>query len=99
MILTVERHGNQNTHRMRQRGNMEIKNDLIRKCRHKAEIPFTIFAVVLNVFCGWVLIRLLRIAGNNEWATKLLVDVLKCEEADVVIAIRFGRFMKILQSH
>ena len=70
MILTVERHGNQNTHRMRQRGNMEIKNDLIRKCRHKAEIPFTIFVVALIililVMVIWELFKNIGIAIAND---------------------------------
>lgn len=68
---------------------------LLKKCRHKAEIPVTVAAVILTVLFIFFVVFLIHSLGNNQWAEDFLVNQLEYEEADIQFALRCGKYLVI----
>ena len=78
--------------------NMKTKEqkELLAKCRHNAEIPLTVAAVILTILCIVLVILLFRASGNNQWASDFLMNNLEYEEAEVKFALKCGRYILIV---
>ena len=78
--------------------NMKTKEqkELLAKCRHKAEIPLTVAAVILTILSIVLVILLFRASGNNQWASDFLMNNLEYEEAEVKFALKCGRYILIV---
>ena len=70
--------------------------ELLKKCRHKAEIPFTIFSIILTILFAFFVSFLFKSSGNNEWALNFLMNNLEYEEADVDFALQCGKYILIV---
>ena len=78
--------------------NMKTKEqkELLAKCRHNAEIPLTVAAVILTILSIVLVILLFRASGNNQWASDFLMNNLEYEEAEVKFALKCGRYILIV---
>lgn len=72
------------------------QKELLAKCRHKAEIPVTVAAVILTMLFTGFVIFLFRSSGNNQWASDFLMNNLEYEEAEVKFALECGRYILIV---
>ena len=71
------------------------QRELLAKCRHKAEIPVTVAAVILTILFTVLVIFLFKSSGNNQWASDFLMNTLEYEEAEVDFAIKSGKYKVI----
>ena len=74
----------------------KAQKELLKKCRHKAEIPFTIFSIILTILFAFFVSFLFKSSGNNEWALNFLMNNLEYEEADVDFALQCGKYILIV---
>ena len=68
---------------------------LLKKCRHKAEIPVTIAAVILTVLSILLVVFLVSSLGKNQWAEEFLINNFEFEEADIQFALKCGKYLVI----
>ena len=68
---------------------------LLKKCRHKAEIPATIVAIALTVLFVVLVIFLVDSIGkgNDQGAKAILTERLEYEEADIRFALKCGKYL------
>ena len=71
------------------------QKSLLKKCRHKAEIPVTIAAVILTVLTLLLVVFLVSSLGKNQWAEEFLVNNFELEEADIQFALKCGKYLVI----
>ena len=69
---------------------------LLKKCRHKAEIPVTIAAVILTVLFVLFVVFLVHSLENNQWAEDFLMYQLGYEETDIQFALKCGKYLVIV---
>lgn len=69
---------------------------LLKKCRHKAEIPVTIASVILTVLFVVLVVFLVHSLGNIQWAEDFLVNHLEYEEADIQFALKCGKYLALV---
>ena len=67
--------------------------DLLKKCRHKAELPITIGAIILTFVFILLVSFLLKSSGSNQEAQEFLLTNLEYEEAEINFAIKYGKYI------
>ena len=72
------------------------QKELLAKCRHRAEIPVTVIAVVLTILLAVFVVFLFKSSGNDQWASDFLMNELEYEEADVDFALKCGKHLLIV---
>ena len=73
------------------------QKELLKKCRHKAEMPFTIGAILLTVLLVALVIFLFRsVGGENPWAEEFLMNELEFGEKEIEFALKCGNFLLIV---
>ena len=76
--------------------NEKRDKDLLKKCRHKAEIPITIAAIVITILFTVLVIFLFRSSATNQTAQDFLINNLEYEETDVDFALKSGKYLIIV---
>ncbi len=73
------------------------QKELLKKCRHRAEIPFTIGAVLLTVLFVVLVVFLVRSVGQeNSWAEDFLMNRLEYGEEEISFAVKCGKYLLIV---
>lgn len=70
----------------------EVK-ELLKKCRHKAEIPITICAILINILAVVLVIYVFNTDSENLFLFELLSNVFNFEEYDIAIALALGKYL------
>ena len=65
---------------------------LLKKCRHRAEIPMTVAAIVLTVITVLLVILLVSSVGKDQKAAEILTEQLEYEQADIDFAVKCGKY-------
>ena len=68
---------------------------LLKKCRHRAEIPMTVAAIVLTVITVLLVILLVSSVGKDQKAAEILTEQLEYEQADIDFAVKCGKYLLI----
>ena len=68
---------------------------LLKKCRHRAEIPVTIVAIVLTVAVAVLIVFLFGSVGKNQQAEEILIEQFEYEQTDIDFAVKCGRYLLI----
>ena len=69
---------------------------LLKKCRHRMEIPITIAAVVITVAFAVLVVLLFGSVGKNQQAEDILIEQLEYEQADIDFALKCGKYLLIV---
>lgn len=70
--------------------------DLLKKCRHKAEIPITIVAIIITILFTILVVFLFKSSATNQGAQDFLINSLEYEETDVDFALKSGKYLIIV---
>ena len=68
---------------------------VLKKCRHRAEIPMTVAAIVLTVITVLLVILLVSSVGKDQKAAEILTEQLEYEQADIDFAVKCGKYLLI----
>ena len=71
------------------------QKELLAKCRHRAEIPMTVIAVILTVLFVFLVVFLVRSLGDDQRAEDFLVNQLEFEETDIEFALKCGKYLVV----
>ena len=66
---------------------------LLKKCRHRAEIPVTIVAIVLTVAVAVLIVFLFGSVGKNQQAEEILIEQFEYEQTDIDFAVKCGKYL------
>lgn len=75
---------------------MSDVQELLKKSRHKAEIPITICAILINVIVVAFLIYVFNAKTEDLFLFELLSNVFSLEEYEIAIAIACGKYLFLL---
>ena len=72
------------------------QKELLRKCRHKAEIPITIGAIILTILMVVLVVFLAKLSANNDWAADFLINTLGYEDTDLELVLKYGNILILI---